>query len=127
MENFKKLLSVAKKLELKYIVAQAPSFSAQPVEIETALKRAGLWELSNQISPLMDTAKVPSNASADIKLEVKPGPTVSFSALVDPTNPKAAQTLSMLLFKNFSNKMSNALKSAGVNVTDTIIVNWLKF
>lgn len=125
MENFKQLLRLAKRLELKYVTAQKTT--AQAGDIETALKAANLWELSNEVSPLLDKAKVPSDASVEIKINVKSGPSVSFTALINPSNPSAAQTLSLLLLKQFSKRMMEALKKAGLDVSDMVVVNWLNF
>ncbi len=125
MENFKKLLRFAKMLELKYIIAQ--KVSAQAGDIEQALKGEGVWDLANQVSPLVDAAKVPSDASVQIELTVSPGPVVNFVALINPSNPKVAQTLLALLIKNFSNKMTAALKKSGLNVDSEVRVKWLTF
>lgn len=125
MENFKKLLRVAKKFELKYIVAQ--QVAAQPADVEKTLSNAGLWNLSNEVSPLLETAKVPNEASVELKINVKPGGEVSFTALIEPANPKASQTLSLLLMKNFGRKMSEALKTGGTNIQNALVLNWLKF
>ena len=125
MENFKKLLKLAEKLESKYVVAQQAT--AQSGDVEKVLKAAGAWDLSNQVSPLLEAAKVPSDASVDIKINVNSKNQVSFTVLLNPTNPKASQTLSLLLMKNFSKKMSDALRASGANIGDSVILNWLTF
>jgi len=125
MENFKKLLRLAKNLELKYIIAQ--KISAQPGDIEMALKAAGVWNLSNEVAPLLNAAKVSDTDSVEIIINVKPGPNVSFTALINPSNPKVSQTLSLLLLKNFSKKMTDALRAANLDVTDVLTVKWLTF
>jgi len=125
MENFKKLLRLAKRFELKYIVAQ--KVSAQAGDVEATLKSAGLWELSNQVSSLLDQARVPSDASVDIKINIKPGNEVSFTVLTNPANPKASQTLALLLSKSFSRKMSEVLAKSGLGVGESVVLNWLTF
>jgi len=145
MENFKKLLATAKKLELKYVAAQNSSqSSAQRSEVEKALSLANLHpavagtngqqineelqnKLINQISPLLDAAGVPASSSVEIKINVKPGPSVSFTPLISPSNPKAAQTLSLSLLREFSRPMQDAISKAGLNVSAPLDpMNWLK-
>lgn len=136
MENFRKLLRFAKKMELKYIIAQQ---TATAGDIQDALYKAKLGpvkpdgsidanlqnELINKISPYLDAAGVPASSSVNIKLNVSAGPSVSFTVLIDPSNPKASQTLSLKFLKDFSKPMMAAIKNAGLSVTGTVTADWL--
>lgn len=135
MENFKKLLRLAKRLELKYIIAGQ---TATAGDIQTALYKARLGpvtpdgnidaalqnDLINQVSPLLDELGIPASSTVNIKINVSPGPNVSFTALIDPAH-KGAAALSLKLLKKFSKPMMAAIQNAGLSVTGTVTADWL--
>lgn len=113
------------KINLFYKLAQMTS--AQPGEVETALKNANLWELSKEVSPLVAAAQVPDNAAINLQIVVSPGPKISFNSLLEPGMPPASGKLSALLAKKYSAIMSAALAKVGLNVEEPIVVGWLTF
>ena len=125
MKNFKKILASAKKFELKYVFGQ--QMSAQPDDIARTLKAAGMFDLSAEVGPLLNQAKVPDTAAVDIKINVNKGNKVTFTSLLTPSNAPAASALSILLQKKYSTKMSDILTKANISVTDSLLVNWLTF
>lgn len=144
MENFKNLLRIAKKLEQKYIIAQKQTSSAQAGDIENALSVSKLHpvvpgtngqqknaavqrELDLMVAPLLDAAKISTNEAVQINLNINPGPKVSFMISITPANPRAAQTLSTLLMRNFAPKMEAAIKNSHLNVSNPVIVKWLEY
>lgn len=105
----------------------AQQVSAQPGDIQTALEKAGLWNASADVSPLLSKAGVADDQSINISIVVSPGPSVSFSANVDPGNPNTSGRLAALLSQKYAGAMAKAIKAANLTVSDHITVNWLKF
>ena len=96
----------------------AQSRSAQAGDIEMALKEADLWVSTKEIAPLLNTAKVPETASVNISVSVDQNLNVKFIVQTDPKS-NSANTLSKLLEKQYSSKMSKALKSAKLSAAPT--------
>ena len=55
-----KLIKIAGNQQ-KIIEKLAIQTSARPGDVETALKKANLWELATQVSPLLNQAGVPDD------------------------------------------------------------------
>lgn len=106
---------------------QSQLMTAQPGDIEHALKAASLWEIAPQVSPLLDGAGVPDNAAVHIAILLSPGPNVAFNAVIDPQNSNVSKKLNMLLQQKFGAAMKNVLTKAKLNVDSTLVVNWLNF
>ena len=129
MDNKKiiaKLLKIANNQQ-KIIQKLAQTTSAQAGDVENALKKANLWELAAQVSPLLNEAGVPDDASVAINIIVDKGPMVKYAVLLNPPNAGMANKLAVSLNRHYSAAMSKALKDANLNVDSTITVNWLKF
>lgn len=105
----------------------APQVSAQPSEIQAALQKAGLWEMSAQVSPLLDRANIQDTEGTVVQLVVGAGDTVTFNVTVTPNNPNAAGRLKALLNQAYAGKISQALKAAGIKAETPVTVNWLRF
>ena len=101
--------------------------SAQAGDIETALKAANLWDLSKDVAPLVAASGIPDSCSIDIKINVSEGPAVSFSVITSPESVEPSKALEASLLKKFASTMTTALSKAGLNVTQIVTVNWLKF
>ena len=108
-----------------YFERQAQAVSAQPGDIQTALERANLWNISPTVSPLLDAAGVPDSAKVNIAIGVNPGGHIDYHANLAPQNPHVSQKLSALLKQKLSTPMSQAIK--GLTVSNPLTVNWLTF
>jgi hypothetical protein len=106
--------------------ASDPTTSAQSSDVEDVLAKAGLWNVSDQVAPLLDAAKVPEECKVKIGLSVDKTYNISFIALLDPQNA-AAKMLSISLKKKFGDAMKKALLNAKLNITDTLTLKWLSF
>lgn len=131
MNALNNLLAVAKKLEQKLFI-KAQVSSAQAGDIENALKQAGLWELSNQVSPMLNTAGVPDNVKVQIDLMVDRNLNVKFMVSTVPPHGSALRLAALLQGRptdnaSLANKMRNALRAAKLSVADTLKVSWLNF
>lgn len=115
------------KLAVKFEKQAQAVMSAQSGEIQTVLENARLWQLSANVSPLLNQAGVPDDAAVTIFILINKGPVVTFKTVLNPNNPKVAATLDMLLKQKLSVPMTNALKAAKVNINDTVTVKWLTF
>ena len=120
MNSLKKMAGLASKFEQKLAQMQHTQ-SAQPSELEEALKEAGVRPEAEHIAPFLDKAKVPSDASVNIQLKVNPNQTVSFV-----TTPAFA-ALNGLLNQAYSAKMQAALKSANLAPSEPMMINLAKF
>src|SRR5579885_1568521 len=125
MNAIKKLLKVADKIE-KRLQKQAQTVSAQPSDVEDVLRKANLWELSNQVSPLLNVARVPDSASVKISIVVDKNLRVNFIVELNPPHASAV-ALARLLKNTYANKMHLALAAAKLNIADTLTLNWLTF
>jgi hypothetical protein len=101
--------------------------SAQAGEIQSCLEQAKLWQLQNVVSPLLNTAGVPDDATVNISILVGKGDVVAYNAVLEPNNPKVSTKLNAILKQKFSIPMSNALKAAKLDVTGVVLVKWLTF
>lgn len=124
MNSIDKLFKLAEHFARKISLAQAQS--AQPGDIDNALSQAGARPTSNDIAPLLTTAKVPEDVSVDVKAVVDKNLNVRFHVAATPANP-AANSLQAILDRTYSTKMSHALKSAKLMVENPITVNIATF
>lgn len=122
MKSLEKLSSLADKFEHKIAQTQG----AQAGDIEKALKDAGLWVASNDIAPMLNTARVPESVALNISVVVDKDLHVRFQ--VEATPPHAsANVLKQLLERAYSGKMSQALRNAKISVTDTVTAGLAQF
>lgn len=119
MNSLDKLVKLAARFERKIALGQARS--AQPSEIDKALQNAGVRPTDNDIAPYLDKAKIPNNASVDIKIKVYPTQKVEF--VTTPAYPG----LNGLLNRDYSSKMQEALARAQTAPTQPMLVNIAKF
>lgn len=119
MKSLDKITKLANKFVRK--IALASTQSAQSGEIDTALKSAGVRPTAEDLSPLLDTAKVPEDMHLSIGINVDSGLNVKFV-----TNPRHVG-LEALLNKTYSNRMAAALKSAGIGVTGVVYTGLATF
>lgn len=125
MKNIEKLLKLADKIE-KRLKKEAQMTSAQASDVEDALKAAGLWELSSNVSPMLNAAGVPESATVQINIVVDKTLRVSFVVSLNP--PHASALILARLLKNaYAGKMGAALTAAKLSVADTLTVKWLTF
>lgn len=119
-------MSDIKRIANKFQVKLGQLASAQSADIQDALAKAGLWELSNQVAPMLNTARVPETASVQINLIVDKTLNVNFNVVLTPQS-NASAVLSRMLKANFGAKMHQALAAAKLNVAETLTVKWLSF
>lgn len=112
--------------QFEQLTSEAQMTSAQPGDIEQALKQAGLFELSDKVAPLLNTAKVPDTSSVQINMVVDKGMNVGFLVTLNPPS-NAGNALAGLLKRQFSGAMKQALIKAKLNVADTVSLKWLTF
>jgi len=125
MNAVKELLKVAEKIENRFRKL-AQMVSAQPSDIEAALRQANLWDLSNQVAPLLNSAGVPESAAVKINIVVDKNLQVHFVVDLTPTHASAVR-LAGLLRNAYGSKMNQALAAAKLTVADTITLNWMTF
>lgn len=119
MNSLNKLAKLASRFERKLALAQARS--AQPSEIEKALREAGARPTADDIAPYLDKARVPNNAPVDVKIRVYPTQKVEF--ITTPAYPG----LNGLLNSGYSSKMQQALSRAQTAPSEPMFVNIAKF
>jgi hypothetical protein len=125
MKSLEKMSSLADRFEQK-LLKQAQVVSAQSGTIQDALTAAKLWELSDQVVPMLNQAGVPENASVATSIVVDKLLNVNILVTTTPPHASAAK-LAQLLKNSFSAKMKAALQAAKLSVADTITVGWLTF
>lgn len=118
-------MNISEKINKFY--KQAQQASAQPGDVETALKSASLWDLTKDVAGLLNVAGVPDSSSVELQIVVSAGPKISFNSVLSPDVPGIGSKLSTLLNKKYGAVMSGALTKAGLNVEEPISVSWLKF
>lgn len=125
MNSLKKLTALADKIEAK-LAKYGQQQSAQPGDIETALKGANAWPAPNDMAPLLNAAKVPDDASVDVKFVVDSHLNINFKVT---SNKQGGFTIALerLLHQKYGGVMSNALKQAKLAVAGTMMVNLATF
>src|SRR6266852_1316701 len=106
------LIKIAEKQQ-KIIqkLVQAQQVSAQPADIQDSLEKANLWSVTNQVSPLLNAAGVPDDASVNISIIADKGPTVNYGVALNPPNAHVANKLATLLKQHYAVPMSSAIKT----------------
>lgn len=125
IEQLIKIADKQQKIIQKLV--QAQQVSAQPSDVQASLEKANLWSLTNQVSPLLNSAGVPDDATVNISIMAGKGPTVNYGVALNPPNANVSNKLSNLLKQHYSAPMSNALKTHAVNIENPLTLNWLKF
>lgn len=125
MNAVKNLLRVAAKIEQK-LNKTAQVASAQAGDVEQVLRGAGLWDLSNNVAPLLNTAHVPETASVQINIVVDKALKVNFVVSLTPPH-SSALALARLLKNSYGAKMQAALVGSKLNVADTLTLKWMSF
>jgi hypothetical protein len=115
------------KLAANYEKMADSIMSAQPSDIEGVLQSAGLWNLSKDVSPMLNSAGVPDDAGVSISIVVGNKLETNFVVALTPPNPKASKTLSYMLHNKYAAAFSKALITAKLNVASAVVVKWLSF
>jgi hypothetical protein len=121
--KFNKLITLADIFSKK---ATGATTTAQAADVEDALTKAGLWNISNQVAPMLTTAQVPNDCKVSLGLAVDKSYNISFIVVLNPSHD-SSKVLSMELKKKFGDVMKKALMAAKLNIADTITVKWLTF
>lgn len=119
MNSLDKLVKLAARFERKIALGQAQS--AQPGEIDRALQDAGVRPTANDVAPYLNKARIPEDASVDIKIKVYPTQRVEF--ITTPAFPG----LNGLLNRDYSPRMQQALARAQKAPAEPMLVNIAKF
>lgn len=100
--------------------------TAQAADVEDVLAKAGLWNVSDQVSGLLTTVQVPDDCKISLGLAVDKAYNISFIVVLNPAH-NSSKALSAELKKKFGDAMKKALMAAKLNIADTITVKWLSF
>jgi hypothetical protein len=125
MKSLEKMVIVAGEMERKWI-RTGQVVGAQAADIEAALAAARLWDLSAQVSPLLNQAGVPDSASVAVSIVADKMLNINFLVSTNPPHASAAK-LAQILKNIYATKMKAALQAAKLSVTDIITVKWLSF
>lgn len=125
MKFTKQVFAIADKFEQIITKAQIHA-STQSGDVEAALKIAGLFDVSSQVAPFLDQAKVPENASVDISIVVDKHLNPNYSVTLTPAS-SAAHMLANIIKQHYAVPMKKAFINARLNVADTLSVKWLHF
>ena len=96
-------------------------------DVEAALKKAGLFNQADTVSPLLDTAGITSGTQVKVSILVGADSAPDFQVSLTPPDPQTANNLTGLLRARFSSSMKKAILDAGLNVTEPVKVIWLSF
>lgn len=118
MKSVKEILILSTMFEKK---AQASQTTA--ADIQNILKHANLWNIPQQVSPLLRLVGAPNRTKAAISIVVSPGGDVSFQVNLSPDYPTVAHKFANILKQKFGNLMSKTL--SGNDVNQVIVVPWL--
>jgi hypothetical protein len=119
------ILTAATQFAIKVSLAQV-SGSAQPSEIDKVLTAARVRPTTNDIAPLLSSAKVPDNISISIRIVVDAKLNVAFVVTANPAN-NSATTLKAILDRKYALAMKTALQRAGITVSDKMPVDIARF
>lgn len=125
MNAFKELLRVCEKIEKRLKTGQV-SMSSTALDIVAALKKHNLFDIANEVSPLLNVAKVPETAAVKIIMVVDKNLLPHIAVSTDPRDASAL-TLTRLLQAKYAAKMRAALQAEHIVIPDTMEVNWLTF
>lgn len=123
MSSVNKLFKLAEQFARKISLAQA-QMETQPAQIEQILQSAGLWDKSNEVSPLLNAAGVDDGPVA-INFQVDPQLNVKFMVTASP--PAAVIKLTGLLKNKYAAAMKAALAKAGASRSAPVDIKWLTF
>lgn len=126
MKSVEHLTKIADRFVRKMSLAQAVTTTMQPYQIAELLKSVNAMPLAAEIGPLLNTAKCPENVSIKIDIFIDAKLNVTFHITSVPQNNCAA-ILQRILQGKYAAKISQALKTAKVVVTDTMTVNVTEF
>jgi hypothetical protein len=130
MKSLERILKLAERFERKISFGLAMKYaqqSSQPDDIAAALKTAGLFELSQAVAPLLSTVGISDDTKAVIHILVHKDLSCTYPVVLDPANPAQALKLAGAIRAKYGAAMKAALAKAGIQVTDTMEVNWLTF
>lgn len=123
-DALKELLRVAEKIEKRLKLGQ--SASSQAADVQDALAKHRLWDLSNDVAALLNAAHVPDSAAVQINMVVDKNLMPHFAVSTNPQHPSAL-ALARLLQQKYGTAMQAALKAEKLNVSESLNVKWLTF
>ena len=123
MTKYRDLFEYAIQFE-KSAQAKMP---AAPEDVENAFKTYGVWELSNEIAPILNKLKIADSVSINLGVNVLSSNAVKVTAVLSPADPAKARDLQNILQKMYGLKFVTAIQKAKLNIIDPIDVSWLKF
>lgn len=119
MSSVNKLFKLAERFSRKISLAQKVAG-----DFQDALQAAGLWDKSNEVSPMLASAGVDDGPVAIV---IHLDKAMNIKYLVTATPPAAAAKLAAMLSAKYAAAMKAALIKSGLTVTDTMDVKWLTF
>jgi hypothetical protein len=125
MKSVERLTKIADRFARKMSLAQATT-TMQPGEIAALLKSVNASPTPAEIAPFLNTAKCPENVSIQVNIVIDAKLNVVFQVQANPQNNCAA-ILQKILQSKYSARISQALKTAKVVVTDTMTVQMATF
>lgn len=130
MKSLDRILKIAERFEDKITSGLAAKYaqqSSQPGDIEAALKTAGLFDIANSVAPMLSTVGISDETKVTIHVVVHKDLSCTYLVTLDPANPGQAFKLASAIKVKYGPAMKAALAKAGIQVTDTMEVNWLTF
>lgn len=137
MKSLDRILKIAERFEDKITSSLADKYaqqSSQPGDIQTALVAAGLHDgttnngpVSQAVAPLLNAAGISDDTKVEIHILVHKDLSCTYLVTLNPANPGQAFKLASSLKVKYGPAMKAALAKAGIQVTDTMEVNWLTF
>lgn len=119
MSSVNKLFKLAERFSRKISLAQQVAG-----DFQDALHKAGLWDKSAEVSPMLAAAGVDDGPVA-VTIRFDKGLNPKF--IVSATPPAAATKLTGMLAAKYTAPMKAAVTAAKLAVTDTMDVKWLTF
>lgn len=129
MNSIDKLFKLADRFAHKISLAQ----SGQAGDAMRILKEAGLWDIVDQVNPILDELNIPPEKSIALNIVIDSGFNISY-----PSQPPMP-ALSAKLKAKFGALMATALKNGKIldsstppkeigpfRVSGTLTVNWLR-
>lgn len=108
MSSVDKLFKLADRLARKISLGQ----SAQPGDIQSNLQEARLWDLTNDLFPLLDQADIPAGVPVHLDIVVDSNFNVTYP--VKTKDAAKGQKLSVLVKSKYGQAMSDALKKGTI-------------
>ncbi|HEY5268234.1 MAG TPA: hypothetical protein VII94_03820 [Candidatus Saccharimonadales bacterium] len=126
MKSINHLLKLASRFE-QILKKEAITMQAAPEDIENALKSANLFDTSNIVGPLLNTANIPADSSVTLNIQFDTKANPNYLVDVQPPNPVQSNKLANLLKSKFFSPMKSAITKANLEITNPIEIKWLKF